>query len=125
MVCKHENGSVVRGIISPPALPGLVEPRSAKRPEHVASQYPRSDIGKTACRVLVVDAGRAAVTSEHPFECLCLESPLVQCHTADSKRVGEVLARACAVAVNGNGEAVHTQLAGFHGMSLRELMCLR
>src|SRR5271167_4596067 len=106
MVCEYKDGSVVRRIVAPPPLPGRIGPRSPNRPKHVSAQNPCSDMGKPSCREFVINAGRAALASEHPFERLGRESPFVQRNAADSERVSEILAGASSVAIDGNGETM-------------------
>src|SRR5450759_461328 len=110
MVGKYKNGSVVRRTVAPPPLPSVIGPGPANGPEHVPAQNPCSDIGKPSCREAVVDAGCAALASEHPFECLGRKSPFVQRNAAGSERIGEILAGTCAIAIDGNRETVHAQL---------------
>src|SRR5258708_7756235 len=57
MVCQHEYRAVIRWVVAPPALPALVRPRAAQRPEHVAAENPSADIGEAAHREIIVDAG--------------------------------------------------------------------
>ena len=101
MVGEDEDGSVVRRVVAPPPLPSVVGPMATNRPKHVPTENPRSDIGEPACRKVVIDASRAAVTSVYLLKRSGGEGPLVQRHAADTERVGEVLMGASAVAIEG------------------------
>src|SRR5262249_61869240 len=57
-------GHVVRRIPPPPALPLVVAPWPANRPEHFAP----ADVGEPAHREVVVDAGRAVLGAVHLLE---------------------------------------------------------
>src|SRR5882762_4102705 len=68
MVRQHEYRAVIRWAVAPPALPALVRPRAAHRPEHVAAEYPCADIGEAARREIIIGTGIAAILSEHLAE---------------------------------------------------------
>src|SRR6202030_518752 len=61
VVGEHENRSMVRRIVAPPALPRVVWPRAADRSEHVATDDPGADIGEAACGKVIIDNRGAAL----------------------------------------------------------------
>src|SRR5579863_10771032 len=107
---QHENGNVVRRIFAPPALPSLVRPGTADRPEHVAADDPRADIFETAGGEIIADSGRAAVLPCHPLKSPSVEHPIVQCQPADTERVLTALTWTSTIAINGNCKRVHSDL---------------
>ena len=92
----------------------IVRPGSADRAEHVATQDPRSDVVEPTRRELVVDAGRAAVSSKHLPKRAGGEGPFVQGCAANAKRVVEVLVGASTKTVEGYGEVVNAEFG--HGL---------
>src|SRR2546422_5773617 len=52
---QHEDGRVIRRLVSPPAFPAIVRPRAADRTEHVAPENPGTDSSKALLRNSVVD----------------------------------------------------------------------
>src|SRR5919198_2490343 len=57
---QHEHRRVIRRLLAPPALPALIGPGAAHRAEHVASQYPCTNVAEALLRHLIVDTGLAA-----------------------------------------------------------------
>jgi len=110
MVRQNKNGRVVRRIISPPASPAFVGPGSPNRPEHVAAHDPGPDVTEASRRKIVVDAGRAAFTSEHLLERTGGEGPFVQRNAANTEGIVDILLGPCPVAINGYGETVDAEL---------------
>src|ERR1022692_3601170 len=111
MMCEHKDRGVERRIVAPPPLPDVIGPRSTNWSKHVSSQDPCADIGKTSCREVVIDARCATLAAVHPLERTGRENPIVQGDAADSNWISEVLVRACAVAIDGNGETMHAHPA--------------
>src|SRR5262245_36771150 len=111
MVREDEDWHMVRRIRAPPALPLMVRPRPAHRPEHVAAHDPGAQILERACREVVVDAGRPAVSpQDFTLEDARRTKPLVQLFTAAAERMVTVLVRAGAEAVGRHAEGVHAKL---------------
>src|SRR6185295_151150 len=110
MVGEDEYVAVVGRVVAPPALPVVIRPRTPYRPEHVAAQDIGSDVIESACREVIVHAGRAALPSKHLPKCARGDKPLVHLFTADTERVGAVLAGTGAVAVERDGEGVDAKL---------------
>jgi hypothetical protein len=117
VVGQHKDGCMVRRIVAPPPLPFIVWPFPSNRPKHVTAQDPRTDVAEPASREFVILAGGTAVPSMYLPKRSSSESPFVQCHAADSKRIVEVLVRAGAKAVDGYGEALNTEFC--HGRSAK------
>src|SRR5207247_5652584 len=109
MVRQHEDRAVIRRVVAPPALPALVRPRPAHRPEHVATENPCADIGKAARREIIVSAGIPAILSEHRAERAGRDGPFMQRHPANAERVVEALAGAGPIAVERYREAADAQ----------------
>src|SRR5947208_14820225 len=55
VMSQDENGHVVRRVVTPPALPVQIGPRTANRSEHVPPQNPRSDVPESPRGKIVVD----------------------------------------------------------------------
>src|SRR6195256_3047375 len=112
MVGQDEDRHMVRWIGAPPALPLIVRPGSAHRSEHVAAHDPGAEILERACREVVVDAGRPAVsTQDVPLEDPGWKEPLVQLFAAAAERLVTALVGAGAEAVGRHGKSVHAKLA--------------
>jgi hypothetical protein len=105
---QHEDVAMIRRFVAPPPLPLVIRPRPSHRPEHVAAQYPRTDIGKAALGKIVIGTFAAAVVSEQLFlERARREYPLVQGHAADTKRIVDVLSGAGPKPVSGHAETAY------------------
>src|SRR5262245_43908 len=52
---QHENGCVIRRLLSPPALPALIRPWAADGPEHVPPENPGPESGEPELRHVIVD----------------------------------------------------------------------
>src|SRR5215204_7539504 len=88
MVGQDEDRHVVRRIGTPPPLPLIVRPRPAYRPEHVAAHDPCAEILERACREVVVDAGRPAISPlDLPLKGAGWKEPLVQLFAAAAQRL--------------------------------------
>src|SRR5688572_11233402 len=114
MMRQLEHGAMIRRVLSPPATPGLIGPRTANRPEHVSSHYPGADALPESRGEIVVDARGATVLSAHALECAGRDVPIVQLLTADSERILARLARAGAIAVKGYRKVMHPYTS--HGL---------
>lgn len=68
VIGQHEDGDMVRRILSPPAGPTFVRPGAADRTEHVAAHNPRAKIGRSAQHKIIVDATFAFITPLHLIE---------------------------------------------------------
>src|SRR4051812_36153776 len=78
VMSQDENGDVIRWVGTPPALPVRIAPGTAHRSEHVAPENPRSDVGESTRRKIVVDPGRAVASTVGPLERACWDEPVVQ-----------------------------------------------
>src|SRR5687767_2382109 len=88
MVGQDEDRHMVRWIGAPPAFPLIVWPVPAHRPEHVAAHDPGAEILERACREVVVDAGRPAVSPlDLPLEGASWKEPPVQLFAAAAQRL--------------------------------------
>src|SRR5579859_5705192 len=110
IVGEHEDRVMVRRVVSPPALPLVVAPRSADWTEHVAPYDRGADAGVAPCGELVVEPRGAAARAEHPLEGASGERPLVQPRATHAQRVVEILPGAGSVAVQRDREVVYAQL---------------
>ena len=110
MVGEHENRRVVRRVIAPPSLPGVIGPWPSDRPEHIAAQDPGTDIVKSPRGEIVIRPARAAIGAMHLAKRLGWEKPLVQGDPAYTQRMFEVLFGTRAIAVDGYRKTVHAQL---------------
>src|SRR5262249_44509751 len=84
IVREHEYGGVARGISAPPPLPVVIRPGPPDWPKHMSADDPRSDVGESPRRKVVIDSHGAAVTSEHLLKGSRGANPLVQCATSHS-----------------------------------------
>ena len=92
MVGQDEDRHVVRWIRAPPALPLIVRPGSAHRSEHVAAHDPGAEILERACREVVVDAGRPAISpQDFPLEGAGWKEPLMQLFAAAAQRLAPMV----------------------------------
>jgi len=99
MVRQHEGRRVIGRIVAPPALPALVRPRTADRPEHIAAEDERAEpVHRTIC-VGLIDAVRAPVLTDHCLEHARTEHPLVQFQPAFAERIFKALLRPCSETV--------------------------
>src|SRR6185437_11473785 len=99
MMCEHEHRHVIGRRVTPPALPALVAPTAAHRPEHVAAEDPCPDILESAHCKAVVDAFFAALATLHLAKEARGKRPLVQRHPAFAHRILQALVRPCAEAI--------------------------
>src|SRR5208282_3378719 len=99
-----------RRVVAPPSLPVVIGPRASDRSEHVSTNDPCADVAKAARREFIIRAGCSAILASHFSKGTCCEEPFVQRGAADTKWIGEVLAGAGTVAVQGNSEAVDAKL---------------
>src|SRR6476659_5132346 len=88
MVGNDKDRHMVRRIGAPPALPLMVRPPPAHRPEHIAAHDPGAEILERACCEVVVDAGRPAISPvDVPLEGAGWNKPLVQLFPAATQRL--------------------------------------
>src|SRR5271155_4859966 len=78
MVCQDERRSVIGRIVSPPALPAVVQPFPAHRTEHVPAKDEGSEAVHRAAGKVLVHALRATAFAEHGLERLRSEEPAVE-----------------------------------------------
>src|SRR3954451_1107350 len=93
MVRQDKRRSVIRRIVSPPALPAIVQPFPAHRAEHVPAKDEGTEAVHRAVGKGLVHALRATALAEHGLECLRSEKPAVKLHPALSQRILETLFR--------------------------------
>src|SRR6187397_1266823 len=91
VVREDEDRSVVRRLVAPPTAP-VALPRTANRPEHVASHHVRAAWAQQQ----VACAGVGVVQR-------LVEMPVMQLDTATAERVLEALVRSCDKTVERNG----------------------
>ena len=105
VVGEHEDRSVIRGIVAPPALPALIGPRSSHRPEHVAPDDPGADVVETATYKVVIDSYRSTLRIPvQALESAGREHPVEQRPAADSEWILQALTGASSIAINGDSE---------------------
>src|SRR5262245_10407718 len=103
---EHEHRAVVHRLLAPPAPPAFIGPGAAHRPEHVASENPRADVGHGFLGHGVVDAGFTALgPGDIGTEYLGGEEPRHHFREVDSEREVEALVGAGAIAIEGNSES--------------------
>src|ERR1700722_20333444 len=107
---QHEGRRVVGRIVAPPALPALVRPGTADRPEHVAAEDEGAEPLHRAMGVGFVDPIGTAGLPEHCPEGPGAEEPLMQLEAALAERVRQALLRAGAEPIEREREARDTYL---------------
>src|SRR5476651_1665200 len=113
MISEHENLRMVNRVLTPPSSPALIRPGTAHWPKHISAHNPGTNIVETARgKVVVNPAGLSVFASEQlRLKRASSERPSVKGSSANSKRVLQALIRACAKAVNRNGEAFYTEFS--------------
>jgi hypothetical protein len=105
---EHEHRMTEGRMVPPPAAPLLVAPRPADRPQHIAPHDRGTDAGVAPCGELVVEALVAALAAVNQAKRAGGDEPFVQSLAANTQGVVESLVRAGAVAVERDGEVVHS-----------------
>src|SRR5579862_2002800 len=112
MIDEHENLGMVNRVLAPPSPPTLIRPRTAHWPEHISAHNPGTNIVEAARGKVVVDPGLSALGAEQlSLKRASSERPSMKGFTADAQRVLQGLIRACAEAINRNGEAFYTEFS--------------
>src|SRR5215471_10421755 len=117
VVRQHEDGYMVGRVLAPPSLPTVVVPGATHWPEHVAAYDPGADVLETARGEVVVNAfpadlvtdQRSSEVASHLLERLRAEYPLVQRHPSGAHRIGQVLVKTGAIALNGDSKCVDSE----------------
>src|SRR5688572_29690262 len=91
VMSQDENGPVVRWVVTPPALPVRIGPRTANRSEHVPPQNPRSDVPESPRGKIVIDPGRAIARTMGLLKRACWDKPLVKVLPAHPEPIVDVL----------------------------------
>src|SRR5215472_1918981 len=104
MVRQDERRSVIGRIVSPPALPAVVQPFPTHRTEHVPAKDEGTEAIHRAVGKGVVHALRATALAEHSLKGLRPEEPAMELHPAPSQRILKTLFRARSEAIQGQGE---------------------
>jgi hypothetical protein len=120
VVGEHEDGSVKRRVVAPPAFPEVVGPASADWPEHIAADDPSSQVTEAARGEVVVGASCAAFGSMLLPQRPSCDHPFVQRSAANAKRVVEILIGTGAKAVEGNREVADAEFG--HGLPLFRIL---
>src|SRR6267378_2204242 len=97
---QHEDGSVIRGLVTPPALPTLIRPRASDGAEHVAPENPGADSGEALRRNIVVYARFASVIAVHPLPGARVEEPVKQRRTTNAEGILKILALSGTITVD-------------------------
>ena len=100
VMSQDEDRRVIRWLVTPPALPAVIQPRTPDGAEHVSTENPGADPCETLRRNRVVCAGFAVVASVHLAPGPRVEEPVKQCRTADSERVLQILTRSSTIPVD-------------------------
>ena len=118
MVRQHEDRSVVRRLVAPPAFPAVIRPRPADGTEHVPPENPGTDAARTCAGEIIVDARLTAFQTVHVSPGSRLEKPLHEGETANTDRVLLILVRTRTEPVDGNSNAADAQF-GHDGQTAR------
>src|SRR5262245_43480834 len=105
MMRQYEGGCVVGRIVSPPALPAVVRPGTADRPEHIAAEDEGAEpVHRPVC-IGLINVVRAAALTGHCPEGARAEEPLVQLQPTLAERSFKTLLGSCAETVERNRKA--------------------
>ena len=88
---KDEDGHVEGRILSPPAVPGTVSPRTVAAAKHVAAHDGRPDVLEVFRSDVVVGTSRTAFHAMDCAESPRGEGPFMQLFAALARRVGDAL----------------------------------
>src|SRR5262249_26041013 len=88
---QHEYRHVVRGIFSPPPLPGILGPGPAHRSKHVPAENPCANVIETPGSKIIVDSRGPVAVPEHALECPGGERPVVEGGAADAQWIVQAL----------------------------------
>src|SRR5580692_6653528 len=100
VMSQHKDWHVIRGLLAPPAFPGLVRPGASNRPEHVAPDDPGANPGKALLRHSIIDSRLPVDFAVHLAPRARMKKPIHQFRTAHAERILQVLVRAGAVAID-------------------------
>src|SRR5437762_4867874 len=107
VVSQDKCWNVIRRLVTPPALPTVIGPRPANRPEHIAAEYPCALIGHTFFGKAVINAGLAAFLTMHFAKDARIEKPFHQLGASSAKRILQVLIRTRGKAIQRDGKTLH------------------
>jgi hypothetical protein len=112
MMSEHENRLMIHRVITPPTSPTLIKPGTADWSEHIPAHNPSTYIVEAPRRKVVIDPGLSVFASEQVrLKRASSERPSMKGSSADPKRILQALIRACAEAINRNGEAFYTEFS--------------
>ena len=100
MISEYEDGCVIGRSVSPPSLPTLIGPETAKRSKHVPPDDPSADVFEAARNKVIVHIYRPTVLAVHSMKGARFERPVVQCQPADAQWIFEALIRAGSITVD-------------------------
>ena len=110
---RHEHRRVVGRFVAPPTLPVVVRPRTSHRTEHVAPENPGADVGEPLLRKLVVDT-RLSLALPYILRLVRVgRTHSINSRPPTPSGFCESLARARAVSVDGDREALYAQFRHF------------
>jgi hypothetical protein len=95
---------VIGRIVSPPALPAVVQPFPTHRTEHVPAKDEGTEAVHRAVGEGLVHALRATALAEHGLEGLRSDEPAVELRPALSQRILKTLFRARSEPIQGQGK---------------------
>jgi hypothetical protein len=110
---------MIHRVITPPAPPTFIKPGTADWSEHIPAHNPSTYIVKTPRGKVVINPGLSALDAEKfHLKRASSERPSMEGSSADAKRVLQALIRACAEAINRNGEAFYTEFSHLDAFAL-------
>src|SRR2546423_1900028 len=113
MVGQNKNRCLIGWRVSPPTLPGIIHPRSAERPKHVAAEDPGTDVVERMDGKIIVDTQAAAGLPMHLVKDLGLLKPGMQLETANAQRILQILQRPRAKSIQRNRKYADFNFAHF------------
>src|SRR2546426_5251908 len=100
MMRQHEDGGVIRRLLSPPALPAAIRPGAPDGTKHITPENPGADSGQAFGGNIIVDARLATFIAVHVLPDTGVEKPVHQREPADPDRILKILVRPSTVAVD-------------------------
>src|ERR1700686_1115924 len=97
---EHKNRRVIGRLVTPPAFPTFIRPRSAHRPKHIPPENINANSFKASRRDIVVVAGLAIFVAVHPLPGARGKEPVKHFESANSERILKILIRPSAVTID-------------------------
>ena len=91
MMREDKHRRMVRRIVAPPALPGLILPRTAHRPEHIATQDRGAQVVHRLRSKIVIDAMSPITFTLHLLRNVRVHKPGMKLLATNAWRILQIL----------------------------------